>query len=186
MLNPSYSTEKFLEAADRLLDCALSQHSHPFKTFSVASTVDNTIDQRTVVLRQWVLERRTIMFHTDIRSKKIQQFKNNSSCSCLFYSHEDKLQLRFSAVTHIHYQDRLSDCLFEEMTENQKKMYSSSNVPGDTFLSKGSHVDPYSNFSVCVCNFDYLDLLFLNHQDHKRVAYKWDKQGRLTSSFIVA
>ena len=44
--------------------------------------------------------------------------------------------------------------------------------------------NPEENFAVCVCNFNELELLFLNYEEHIRIYYEWDKFGNLNSRFI--
>ena len=197
MLSRSLSASEFLSESDKLLTEGLSKSKHEFHQFSFAtSTPGGGVDQRTVVLRQWRLARRTIMFHTDFRSPKINYLKNNQSSSILFYSKEHKLQLRFKCIAHVHHKNRLASFLFSKTTSSQRKCYESDFPPSSIMKSddiegtkknepKIKAVNAFDNFSVCVCNFNYLDLLFLSYESHIRIAYEWDKYGKLKTTRLV-
>ena len=58
---------------------------------------DNKPQNRNVVLRKVDMANSLIRFHTDIRSNKIIDIKNNSSISLLGYDKANKLQIRLTA-----------------------------------------------------------------------------------------
>ena len=189
--------DELLCIADQLLSQSVQSARHPFHQAVFATQNMNAIEQRMLVLRRWVMKRRTLMFHTDIRSPKVVQLRQNPQCSILFYSQPDKLQLRFKCQAHIHYQDRLSDYLFSQTTASQRECYRFSAAPSieiapstkeQLFLESGliHEEDPYRNFSVCVCNFNQLDLLYLSYKGHQRVLYEWAIDGVLTSTNLIA
>ena len=181
---------------DAALKKGVESVKHPFHTFSLATiTHVGRVDQRSVVLRQWEIERRSIIFFTDVRSPKVSQLARSPHCSVLFYSYPDRLQLRFSCYVHIHQFDRLSDYFFNELSDSQRTHYMADQSPSTDldFEKKGTSSyqqvttqsqDPYQNFSVGVCNFDHLDLLYLGKDKHIRVVYSWDKEGNLVSKNI--
>ena len=191
------TNDELLCLADELLTIGCKTSKHPFHQFNIASFNGPHIEQRNVVLRRWVLKRRTIIFHSDIRAPKISQFKANPNGSILFYSKEDKLQLRFKCFVHVHFNDRLSHFLYSKTTESQRRCYGFSKPPSieipyptkEIYLEKSdeiSAVDPFENFAACVCNFNELEILYLNHQGHVRTKYTWDLKGNLTSTNIIA
>ena len=197
MLTIQSSTQDFLDYINTELTVATSSAAHPFHQFSFGTVNGLELEQRMVVLRRWVLKRQTIMFHTDFRSPKVDQIKNSSKTSVLFYSKDHKLQLRFRCQSHIHYQNRLTQFLFSKTSPSQRACYEYPQSPTDNleYASKEAEmdanddlslVDPYKNFAVCVCNFDELDLLFLNYKSHIRIKYLWDKFGVMSAKFVVA
>ena len=183
----SFSHDEFLDSASEKLTEGVLRAKHPFHQCTVASNANGIIEQRTVVLRKWVFKRQTLMFHTDIRSPKIEQFKQNPRVSVLFYSKEDKLQLRFKCVLHVHHNDRLTNYLFGNTTESQQDCYMTHYPPSSvidnmpSYLSSKRDAVARENFAVCVCNFDELDLLYLNQKRHSRILYSWDKHGKRSS-----
>ena len=184
-LSVDSSHDEFLQYTDELLIKGIKESNHPFHQFVFASTENDIIQQRTVVLRRWVLKRRSIIFHTDYRSPKVKQIKKNPDCSILFYSKPDKLQLRFKCFSHIHHNDRLSKYIYSQTTPNQRKCYETPYIPStkmNNTIAESTTSSPEDNFSVCVCNFNELEILFLNHQKHIRILYEWDKSGHLKIS----
>ena len=73
-MNKDSSALEILEEVDSLLTKAVHQSKHPFHQFTIASFNNTEIEQRTVVLREWNIDRRGMIFHTDYRSPKIKQF----------------------------------------------------------------------------------------------------------------
>ena len=96
MSSETLSHLEFLNKIDSLLQKGVVNSNHPFHQFTLGTQGQDKIELRTVVLRQWRLNRRTLIFHTDIRSPKIKQLKKNNICSALFYSKEDKIQIRIN------------------------------------------------------------------------------------------
>ena len=197
ILNSDSSHSDFLKYSDKLLEMGVSIAKHPFHQFSMATKKNDDIEQRTVVLRKWVLKRRTIMFHTDVRSPKVSQIKSNPLCSILFYSNPDKLQLRFKCHAHIHYKNRLSNYMFNQTTSNQRDCYEWQHAPSTKFdysskrqfkLHASDPLDApaIDNFCVCVCNFNDLDLLYLSGKGHIRIKYEWDRLGNFNTYNLVA
>ena len=171
--------------------------SHPFHQCALATISLNKPELRTVVLRKWDLSRRTLIFHTDIRSPKVSQLKKEPYCSLLFYSRPDKIQARFDCVSHIHHNNRLSQVSYEKLTDSQRQCYQWPIAPSEkidfvnmeTYMSQSSKikkVDPINNFCVIVCNFNKLEVLKLQHDGHVRVLYDWNKKGELTTTNLVA
>ena len=177
------SHNDFIIHIDELLKKSIKTAKHPFHQCVVASLENGMIQQRTVVLRRWVLKRRSLIFHTDYRSPKVQQIKKNPDCSILFYSKPDKIQLRFKCFCHIHHNDRLTKYIYSQTTSSQRKCYETPFTPSSKLNTNSSEFSsPEDNFSVCVCNFNELEVLFLNHEKHIRILYEWDKSGQLKTS----
>ena len=107
-LDPKFSPEEFLTHTDHLLSLGVKDSKHAFHQGVFATAQDSLIQQRYVVLRRWVLARRSLIFHTDIRSPKVKAIQQNPKTSFIFYSKNDRLQLRFECVSHVHHHNRLS------------------------------------------------------------------------------
>ena len=187
---------KYLKQVDSLLTTAVSDAKNDFHQFVLGSNNNGDTELRTVVLRKWSLKRQSILFHTDIRSPKITQLKSCPTFSILFYSKKERLQLRFKASTHIHYQDKVSEYCLNKTTESQKKCCQFSLAPSSEIKdntkevyaarTKSKKIDIQHDFSAIVCNFYELDVLFLNHKGQQRLLYKWNKQGQIQTKNLVA
>ena len=87
--------------------------------------------------------------------------------------------------------------MFSQTTDNQRQCYEWQQAPSTPFeYSSKRHYELVSddpldapaidNFCVCVCNFNDLDLLYLDSKGHTRIKYEWDAFGHLTSYNLVA
>ena len=195
-MNIQQSPNEFLSFVDQKLNESLKDGTHPFHEFSLATSSANKVQQRMVVMRRWSLTRRSIIFHTDLRSPKIDQIKSNPDVSLLFYSKSDRLQLRFNAFAHVHTNDRLAEALFDDASDSQKECYAYPFQPSTVISSvskeilleenQGSKINPKDHFAVVVCNFSELDLLYLNRDSHIRLHYTWDQHSKLKSEYLIA
>jgi hypothetical protein len=71
-----------------------------------------------------------LFFHTDIRSQKIKQIKENPWVSWLFYDEKSKLQLRLYATAIIHTKDAVTDYGWEHSRLAGKLTYTTSSPSG--------------------------------------------------------
>ena len=79
-----------------LLETGVKDRNSPYHTPTLVTLENNNIPAaRTLVLRGVDKETRTLRFHTDQRSKKIEQINLNPSGVIHIYSQQDKLPLRF-------------------------------------------------------------------------------------------
>eukprot|EP01048_Picozoa_sp_COSAG05_P024953 COSAG05_NODE_6118_length_1019_cov_1.235870_1_plen_116_part_10 len=114
LLKETLSPDEFLSCADHLLSLGVKDSNHAFHQGVFATAQESLIQQRYVVLRRWVLARRSLIFHTDIRSPKVKAIQQNPKTSFIFYSKTDRLQLRFECVSHVHHHNRLSRECFDQ------------------------------------------------------------------------
>ena len=147
------------------------------------STVDE-YDQpqaRTIVMRDFNSEKRTIRFHTDSRSKKFYDISNNNNVSLLAYDNIDKLQIRMQCEAKIYHSKEVLSDIWRKMNISSKECYSIKNSPGE-IINSPFHLDYYTNnddkksfnnFAVVICEIKNIDLLFLHHEGHIRINYNW-------------
>lgn len=204
LLNSDPAT--FLQYAFAEISQAVETAKHPFHNFWVSSlNLDNSPELRTVILRKLDLSANNFLFHSDVRSKKIPQFKHQPKVEALFYAKELKLQLRFKCKVTCHHQNSLSKQQIIQMKDNSKQCYLYPIGPGEALEVKNKEYQSPAltlkkeeidrqvsqNMSVIECNFYQLDLLWLHHKGHIRILYNWlDENGTFktepTHQFIVA
>ena len=86
--------------------------------------------QRTVVLRGVDRHRSSLLFHTDVRSAKIEQLRSQPSVALLFFDPQLEVQLQIQGVAMIHTDDAIADRLWEASTTTSLKMYLAPLAPG--------------------------------------------------------
>ena len=190
-----YQLDDFLKLAFSQLTKAVHQSSHDYHHFYVASTdLDNKATQRTVILRHVDFKRQTIIFHSDFRSEKVKHLTQNPAISLLFYSKQQRLQLCFDAICHIHNQDRLAKIRFEKSSYYSKQCYSSPLKPKtpikthriqtESTLEFLDESQQFKQFCACVCNVTKLHLLWLNKRGNIAAQYSWDNHGKIKSCWV--
>ena len=80
------------------LSFGVRKAEHSYHTFTFCTIFGKIPEARTVVLRNANKSRNFISFHSDIRSKKYQQLKDNNNVCALFYDKNRKVQLRVNGV----------------------------------------------------------------------------------------
>ncbi len=147
----------------------------------IIATINNDFpEQRTVVLRNINLDEKTLRFHTDIRSEKINHLRQNNALSWLFYDAELKLQLRIYTKATIHHTNDMADRAWENSRLASKMCYTTQAKSG-SILPEPEMIDvnkkdiepellnfAYNNFCVIETKAFAMDFVFLNAKGNKR------------------
>jgi 3-hydroxyisobutyrate dehydrogenase len=113
-----------------MLEQAAKSHKAPFHYGTVATIHHQIPELRTVILRRVVPATHQLFFHTDIRSQKLKQIKENPLVSWLFYDEKSKIQLRLYATAVIHTKDAIADYGWEHSRLASKLTYTTSSPSG--------------------------------------------------------
>ena len=175
--------QKIYDDIKLLMEKALKNSDHPYRTFSLASLDKKVPKLRTVVLREFSFENSFFDCHSDIRSPKVIEFKKNNKFSALFYSSEKKIQLRFNGKVEIFHNNSMTKERWKSITLSSKRCYMGPFNPSDHLEeyhpnipenvkfenpSKKESDKGYENFVVIRCHFDELDYLKLKYSGHLR------------------
>ena len=96
----------------------VAQAPHPFHTPALASQTTSGPDVRTVVLRQADPEARKLLCHTDYRSPKVGELREQPRVAWLFYHPVNKVQLRVRGSVQLHREDELARARWEKSTSS--------------------------------------------------------------------
>jgi len=178
------------------LNLGLNQGKHPFHIFAVATMNHNSMpDVRNVVLRNVDEKSNSISFHTDKRSKKINQIKNNNDACALFYDHEKKIQLRLYGK--IFSNDDIN--IRQEKWNRSKKMsklcYLNKYPPGKKIASSKKYLpddkdlqnleNGIENFSIINIDIKSIDWLSLNHKGHERMIIDFLENSKVNFRWVA-
>lgn len=172
----------------QLLNDSVHSYKAPFHHGIIATINEHFPEQRTVVLRNVILAKKALCFHTDIRSKKIDDLTKNNSVSWLFYNEELKLQLRIYAKAFIHHQDEFSENAWSKARLQSKLCYTTAAKSGN-FIEIPELIDlnrkdvsnellsfARENFCVIETQAHALDFVFLNANGNKRGFFDYRHQ----------
>lgn len=174
------------------LNLAVRDSKHAYHNFCFASTTqEGTADARVVILRDFCLQNRQIIFHTDIRSSKCEQICQNPLSSALFYAPSSKLQLKFRSKATLHYKDLVTQKRWELTSLQSRRTYLKLHAPGsiisekdlvlpEKFLSlnpnKEDSENGFENFAVVILNFHTLEILELHHKGNECFRVDWQNE----------
>lgn len=159
------------------------KRKHPNKYCYLASVFKNKPVNRTVVLRN-VTDENHLIFYTDIRSGKVQQYKANPNAEALFYNHKKLWQIKVSGKIKI-----VED--LDQINYYKQKVQGASTKDYTTIKSPGSqiknpdHVDygEELNFAVLELETECIESLQLKRPNHIRC--KFEKENDWKGQFLV-
>ncbi len=142
---------------------------------------------RTMILRAVDREARTIRFHTDQRTAKMQHWKLNPRVCVLGYDASKKIQLRVGGHVDLHTSDAIADNAWNNSRPESRAAYSVKNVPGQVVDAPGdapqSSEEGRENFAVAMVEVDSLEWIYLNAGGNRRALFAW-QDGVLKSNWL--
>lgn len=180
-----------------LLSRGVSDRRSAFHTpVLVTHGLDGLPAARTVVLRGFDPNLRTISVHCDYRSGKVREIMNNDRSAAVFYDVRKKIQIRITGHCQIHHQDDVATHAWRKLTAFSRRSYlaqspgsvtekPSSGLP--TELEKpapalGDSETGFSNFSIIRFRLLALEWLYLSARGHRRAKFEWP-DGRAENAF---
>ena len=160
------SLDTMLEKAFKTISNGVENTKSYFHTPTVCTFEGQDISARTVVLREFNEQERILRFHTDQRSPKIFQIRENNIATVHAYDQEEKIQIRLKGSIEIHHQDSITKNAWKNTREMSKECYSVKDSPSKEM--------GYENFAVNLFTFQYLEILYLKRSGHRRAMFKWD------------
>ena len=178
-----------------LLSKAVKDRSSEFRTPVFICGYDKDLHGRVVVLRNADQKNNFIQYHSDIRSSKIEKIKKNPKCSILFYSKEEKIQLRVKVNCEVNYNNDITKESWEKTGHISRKCYLVANSPGtesekptsgldnifDNFdFTKEQSEAGYKNFCVIKCKIQSIEWLYLAAKGHRRALLNFNGSKKFT------
>jgi pyridoxamine 5'-phosphate oxidase len=174
---PPDAEELLAEVFDQLR-YGIEKAKHGFHFLSFCNVDEQGWPQaRTVVLRGVDEAARQIWFHTDIRSPKIAQLRQNPQAACLFYDREGQRQLRLQVQAELHHDDFVAAKAWKQSAERSRRCYINPFPPGEKIEWHAEALpdramdvqDGYAHFVVAKLQIQSLEILDLSHEGHQRV-----------------
>jgi len=152
---------------------------------------ENQPDGRIVVLRNANSENKTIRFHSDIRSPKIDLIKKNPKIFFIFYDKEEKIQLRALGEASINYKNDITEISWKKTAHMSRKCYLATHAPGTLSEEPTSGVSDeienlkytleesesgYENFCVIEAKIKSIEWLYLAAKGHRRAKFEYDNK----------
>tara|TARA_Y100000591_G_scaffold299496_1_gene292229 strand:- start:728 stop:1336 length:609 start_codon:yes stop_codon:yes gene_type:complete len=175
------SLDLALENALNKLKRAVKKRNDDLHLLNVVTVDDqNKPNTRNVVLRDFSYDNLTIRFHTDKRSSKIKDIRNNKSICLIGYDKKAKLQIRIDADAYsIDDREILKD-IWKKMYPMSRECYRVSKSPGEKIESLNevtfdeddeTNLIGFDNFAAIQCDIKTIEVLYLSHINHIRAKY---------------
>ena len=175
---------KIFPTVCELLENGANERDHDFHIMTFCTIGKVGVEARSVVLRNFDKEKNIIRFHTDYRSPKLNDIKNNPNTVCLVYSYKLKTQLRIKTHSSIHYKDSIWNAAWDSTGLSSRKCYLTKYDPscnidekddglplelkGKTPSLKQSE-EGKKNFCVVDNKILEMDYLYLKSSGHERM-----------------
>tara|TARA_B100001121_G_scaffold142736_1_gene124918 strand:- start:826 stop:1401 length:576 start_codon:yes stop_codon:yes gene_type:complete len=147
-----------------------------FHTFSLATSIKDDINNRTVVLRGHNQELGKVIFHTHASSEKIKDISANPKVECMFYSKKNKTQIRFKGKAIINQNNEVCMKKWSSMSDQSKLCYFQNIDPGLKIIDPKEVNQKLGNelskdFSIIEVDIEKTDWLYLSHEGHLRAIF---------------
>ena len=144
---------------------------------------------RIMILRDVSRDARTLRFHTDSRSIKAEQLRQNPATSVLIYDPAAKVQIRMSGKTHFTATGAVADIAWSASTPFARRCYMAEAAPGTPLAEPSSGLpdwiagkqpeeeqlaDYRANFAALLVEVDTIEWLYLANAGHRRARWQWD------------
>jgi pyridoxamine 5'-phosphate oxidase len=171
------------------LQLGLTMANHPFHLCGLSTIDEKGFPQsRTVVVRDIAPNLRTMRIHSDLRAPKTQQMLTNNAVSLLFYSQQQRIQIRFTGVAQVVTESAKKANHFLTSSPDAKICYGFPLPPGTTIgLPKKELLHPNvttetisyyladakKQFTHTDITLTSIDCLWLNNKGHIRIKGIW-------------
>ncbi len=148
------------EAVWSFLSRACHDVKHAFRLCMLATVDEKHLPKnRVVVLRSCDTRQKLLSFHSDIRSGKIAQLRQNPAVSMLFWDSRHSLQVRVEGLAVIHHANAVTTEKLAKLPPHQFALYGHATAPGVS-------VDPFHQGQfqeeLVAANFAWIDVQALN------------------------
>jgi pyridoxamine 5'-phosphate oxidase len=183
-----------------MIGSGVADPRHAFHTPVLATNgADGFPAARTVVLRGFDLQQRTLIFHTDRRSTKVAELSADPRVAVVFYDAKVKIQLRAAGTAAVHTGDDVSKAAWERLSAWSRRCYlgappgTPSHDPTSGLPADLEHREPLpteadegaSNLVVVRMQMSRLDWLYLAAHGHRRAALTWGDDDFMRAEWLT-
>jgi pyridoxamine 5'-phosphate oxidase len=194
--------EELLQKIFAMLTRGTADRKSPLHTPTVATIgADGSPQARIVVFRKFTHEECKLIFHTDLRSPKIEELRADKRVSWLFYHPGEKLQFRIAgkATIHADEKDALKLQQWQATWAFGRRCYmgeAPSRIVADATSGMPAELEDreptieeseigFPNFAVVSTKIISIDCLELHAKGHRRSHFKWHENGELQTDWLT-
>jgi pyridoxamine 5'-phosphate oxidase len=182
----SENLEDINAKAWELLQSGITSYKAPFHNGTFCNVQNGCPTARTVVIRNVDVQQRQIVFHTDVRSPKIEMLNVSKNISWLFYDESLRLQLRMQGIAQVHTTGATLQQSWNAAKTSSQLTYSVPHAPGklltspslinlnDKNPSEETLLLARKNFAIVVTTISLLDVVFLHYTGNRRAIFNYE------------
>ncbi|MCS6932000.1 MAG: pyridoxamine 5'-phosphate oxidase family protein [Acetobacteraceae bacterium] len=179
-----------LAEAFRLLSRGVADRRSAFHTPCLGSVgADGRPRLRTVVLRGFDPQTRTLRIHTDRRSAKAAEILANPWVMLHAYDPAAQVQIRLAGKASLHAEDAVADAAWAASRPFSRLCYAIQEAPGTPVPAPPpaprDAAGGRAHFAALLIAFDRLEWLWLCAEGHRRARFAWDGEGRRDACWLV-
>ena len=182
-----------------LLHGGASSRKSAMHQASIATAVDGIALMRTVVLRRVDMDGKRLFLHTDLRSKKMNDFERGDSLSWLFYDQSVATQIRLSGKVILHHQDSLCREHWDKTGHHSRRYYMSETAPSVAFDEPFTGLNPaltsfaytleesemgLANFVVVETEISWMEWYYTHHTGNRRAVFRYAEGSLKEASWL--
>jgi pyridoxamine 5'-phosphate oxidase len=188
-----------LTEAWTMLQRGATHFNDPFHRPVLGTSTPDGSRLRTVILRQFIPDKRLLVCHTDARAQKVTEIANSSQVSWLFYHPRKRVQLRMLGHATLHTDDRFADEQWAATSAASRLNYCAGEPPGTPIGRPSSGLPDFllnkvptllesdrgrRNFAVIACRIDAMDWLILRALGNRRARFDW-ADHELNATWVI-
>lgn len=173
------------------LTCAVGNPAHAWNLAVLGTQNVHGPAVRTLVLRRFSPTERSLLWHTDRRSSKVEQLTQNAACSLLFWNPELRVQLVLHCTGSILTDGPVWEQEWNRSTLTSRRAYLgefasglpteqvSVNFPPELTSRPPTELESQAgktNFVVLQTLIDRMDLLVLKQTGNIRASFQWQER----------
>lgn len=181
------------------LDLGVIDRRHPFHTPVFGTQNGSAPELRVVVLRRFWRNPARLAFHTHRGAPKIEQIRENSLVTWLFYHPAENFQARIKAIAEVHTDDDLAAeqwdatglfsrrCYIGEASSqvSKKPTHGMPDEITDREPTREESEQGRANFAVISSKIVEIDCLELDFRGHRRSLFSWNENGELERKWLT-
>ena len=178
-------------ARNILAEGAINRHAPAHTPTFATISLEGRPRLRTIVLRGFEESSMQLWFHTDRRSRKIDELLKNPSAALHVYDRDQKVQLQISGLTTLHLDDDVTEAAWAKSRPMSRMCYQITQAPGSVIKDPHHAVQEPSrnaggsdNFMVAALRIEALEWLFLDARGHRRARFSRN-EGAWSGTWLV-
>jgi pyridoxamine 5'-phosphate oxidase len=179
----------------RLLSRGVADRKSGFHHATLASIgLNGNPRLRTIILRGCEPRSWSLRFHTDVRSTKVAELRNDPRVSLQVYDPHAKIQLRLEGLASVHHQGEVAEAAWRETRAFSRQCYCIQPGPGTVIETGDNYVLPEATDEATSGGRDYfcaiviavtsLEWLYLASAGHRRALFRKQSEG-VTSQWLA-